>query len=130
MGDKDSFVHGTGEAIIKTDRAVGVVDVGTLYLGVNYANITGFIGAKDSIKAVEDIGLLNTISPGTHYFYNIDLFGLAQDAMVDDDLVQSILDSLLSNYNYGFGYDFLNLGTGGLDYMLLLEPLECEVAES
>ena len=125
MGSSTGFAHGTGPAIIKTNSVTGDVDVGTLYLGVSSSMLTGYVGGVTSVPAAENIKVLNQITPGTNYYDAIDLYGLEPIAVLNDSLMLSILASLYGSLNFGFGYEFLDIGSGKFDYLFLLEPPQC-----
>ena len=125
LGSTSGFVHGTGPAIIITNGAVGNIDVGTLYLGTSSALLTGYVGGVLGVPAAKSISLLNKIAPGTSYYDMIDLYGLVPASILNDSLMQSILESLYSGLNFGFGYEFLDMGNSKFDYLFLLEPPQC-----
>jgi len=57
-------------AYIETNHVVGEVDVGQLFLDTNSAYLTGLVNGGTSATA---IGILKTISVGTHFFNAFDL---------------------------------------------------------
>ncbi|CAL7962619.1 putative Haemagg_act domain-containing protein [Gammaproteobacteria bacterium] len=128
-GSTAGFIHGDGQAIIETNRVIANIDVGVLYLGVNSAQLTGFIGGSSDMSAAKNIKELNPFSPGTHYYNGIDLYGLSPTTVIDNSLMQELLASLYGNFNFGFGYEFLGPGNNQFDYLFLLNPPECTVEE-
>ena len=125
MGSAFGFVHGTGPAVIRTNSVVGNIDIGTLYLGTSSASLTGYVGGVSGVPAAKVINLLNQIAPGTSYYDTIDLYGLVPINILNDSLMQSILESLYGSLNFGFGYEFLDMGDSKFDYLFLLEPPQC-----
>jgi hypothetical protein len=100
--------HGNGLALIVTNHFATEVDLGILYLDVYSANITGFIGGEP-FPTNDNIKVLAPIGPGTHFFNLFDMFYSTQVGNISGNaLFQAILESLSGNYEYGFGYEFLN----------------------
>jgi hypothetical protein len=139
--------HGTGEATIRTNQVTGNIDVGKLYLEVNLADLWGYVGGSATEAALDNIILLNTISMGTHYFNMIDMYkkekvmlelgDIIGDVMLDEDIIEYIIEEGTDNIVTIDDYlvNFIEESTTNdeeddFDYMLLLEPMTCEVTET
>ncbi len=67
-------ISGAKNLTLIGDNAVGPVNVAGLNLNTQFANLTGFVNGLSGRAAIDIIVLLNSISPGTHYFDGIDMF--------------------------------------------------------
>jgi hypothetical protein len=67
-------VDATGSVIVNAANVTGGVNVSSLSLNTNGANLTGFVNGLAGEAAIGQITLLNTITAGTHFFDGIDMF--------------------------------------------------------
>jgi len=64
----------TGNATVTGTTIDGAVNVAGLTLNVDFANLTGFVDGAFGQAAINKIILVNTITPGTHFFDGIDMY--------------------------------------------------------
>ncbi|MEO8400686.1 MAG: hypothetical protein ABI597_02670 [Gammaproteobacteria bacterium] len=64
----------TGDATVTGSSINGALNVAGLRLDVNFADLNGFVDGASGQAAINRIILLNTISPGTHFFDGIDMY--------------------------------------------------------
>lgn len=63
----------SGDARIVANNAAGRIVIGSLTLGTSAANFVGTINGYANTLAFNSLTLLNTITPGTHFFNGIDM---------------------------------------------------------
>lgn len=67
-------IDGARTLALSGDNTVGAVNIASLSLDTQYANLTGFVNGLSGQAAIDIIVLVNTILPATHYFDGIDMF--------------------------------------------------------
>jgi len=64
----------TGASTFISNNVTGNIDVNSLSMGTNLANLTGLIAGGAGESAIETVTFLNTITPNTHFFNGIDMY--------------------------------------------------------
>jgi hypothetical protein len=105
----------TNNATINTDTANGVIDVSSLALKTNFANLSGFVDGLSGQAAISTITLLNSILPKTHFFDGIDMYSIPMPVPVPvpvpNNLPVSLLDQIPQitfSYLYGINNPEIN----------------------
>jgi hypothetical protein len=76
-GSTTAFGNGgitsTGNSSFTSNNVTGSINVASLSLGTNFANLVGTIAGGSGVAAIQTVTFLNSITSGTHFFNGIDM---------------------------------------------------------